>query len=157
MDWLLILKLIEKFGVLFGLIVSILTVIGLIYGFIKFIDSRIEKKINEESFLRKIASFLRPTVIFDENESILVDQGAMEIIEKIDVKCKSDGEKLPEEILIYPKRHLVHAPLIQTLENEMIYFESTRDKGYIWRYKLKYEMYEEDYKNNRRFRLEIIL
>jgi hypothetical protein len=133
---------------------TIATIVAAIYGFIRFIDWRIERKIHEEPFLRKISSSLRPLVIFDENSSILFDQGAMNMIEKIEVSHSSE-DSLPSEIFIYPKRHLAHAPLLQTLENEFIEITSSRGKGYEWRYTLDYNM-TNDINGKRRFRLEIL-
>ena len=52
---------------------GIITIIAAIYGITQFIDWRIERKIHEEPFLRKISASLHPTVIFDENGSILYD------------------------------------------------------------------------------------
>jgi hypothetical protein len=75
MNWLVVLEI----------TVSLVTIFAGIYGFIRFLDWRIERKIREDSFLRRIGASLRPTVIFDENESVLIDQGAMEMIESIGV------------------------------------------------------------------------
>jgi hypothetical protein len=141
---------------LLELSITILGIFAAIYGFIRFIDWRIERKIHEEPFLRKISSSLRPLVIFDENSSILFDQGAMSMIEKIEVSHSSE-DNLPSEIFIYPKRHLAHAPLLQTLENEFIEITSSRGKGYEWRYTLDYNMMNDVFNGKRRFRLEVLL
>ena len=76
------------------------------YGVIRFIDSRIEKKIGDESVIKKIASRVRPAVIFDENDSILVDQGGMEFLESIHV-THDENDRTPSEIAVVPKKHLV--------------------------------------------------
>jgi hypothetical protein len=131
------------------------TVIAAIYGANQFIDWRIERKIHEEPFLRKIAGFLRPMVIFDENGSILLDHGAMEVLENITV-ARGDGGNVPENIVIRPKRHLAYAPILQTLENELINVEAKRGKGHEWLYKLEYVMFTDE-PGNRRFRLEILV
>ena len=140
-----------------GIFVTIVAIVTAIYGFIRFIDWRVERKIHVEPFLRKIADSLRPTVIFDENGSILIDQGAMKIIEKIDVVCSAGDDNLPEEIVIYPNRHLAHAPLLQGLEDEMLDLEIKRAKGYEWRYRLNYVSTVEAYTGKRRFRLEVFV
>ncbi|MCX4188148.1 hypothetical protein [Methylophaga sp. OBS4] len=136
--------------------VALVTIIAAIYGAFQFIDWRIGKKIHEESFLRKISASLRPMVIFDENGSILLDQGGMEVIEKIEVS-RPEGKNVPERITIFPKKHLSHAPILQTLENELINVETTRGKGYEWAYRLEYQMYENVFTGKRRFRLEVLL
>ena len=96
-------------------------------------------------------------VIFDENGSILLDHGAMEVLEKIDVIRPAGGGNVPEKIVIQPKRHLAHAPILQTLENELINVEATRGKGYEWQYRLEYMMYDDVFTGKRRFRLEILV
>jgi len=141
---------------LVGVAGTIGTIVAAIYGVIRFIDWRIERKIHEEPFLRKISASLRPLVIFDENSSILLDQGAMDVIGKIEVSRSTRGDKLPAEIVIYPKRHLTHAPLLQTLENELIGIVVSRGKGYEWRYQLEYQMSNDYYSGKRRFRLEVL-
>jgi hypothetical protein len=141
---------------LVGVAVTIGTIVAAIYGVIRFIDWRIERKIHEEPFLRKISASLRPVVIFDENSSILLDQGAMDVIGKIEVSRSTGGDKLPAEIVIYPKRHLTYAPLLQTLENELIGIVVSRGKGYEWRYQLEYQMSNDYYSGKRRFRLEVL-
>jgi hypothetical protein len=144
--------------------IAILTVVGVlvgivgaIYGAIAFVDSRIEKKIQEESFLRKIAASLRPTVIFDESGSILLDQGGMDVLERIEVS-HSDIDHMPEQVVIHPKRHLTHAPILQTLEDEIVEIDISRGQGYQWQYRLKYKFYEQPFpgKEKRRFRLEVV-
>jgi hypothetical protein len=140
-----------------GISVGIITIVAAIYGITQFIDWRIERKIREEPFLRKISASLHPTVIFDEGGSILYDQGAMQIINKIEINRQKDKHSLPEEIVINPKRHLAHAPLLQTLENELIDVSATRGKGFEWRYRLDYQMYNDVFNDKRRFRLEVLV
>lgn len=136
---------------------TIVTVVAAIYGVTRFIDWRIKRKLYDEPFLRKIAASLRPMVIFDENGSILLDHGAMEVLENIDVVRPAEGGNVPEEIIIQPNRHLNHAPILQTLENELIEVEYTRGKGYEWHYRLEYIMYDNVFTGKRRFRLEILI
>ena len=130
-------------------------VVAAIVGLTRFIDWRIERMIREETFLHRIASSLRPTVIFDENGSVLVDQGAMELINSIDVSL-SDARR-PAEIVVVPNRYLAHPPLLQTLENELVDVVPTRGKHFLWRFKLNYEMYNETFTGKRRFRMEVVL
>lgn len=142
---------------LLGFAGTIVTIVAAIYGAMRFIDWRVERKIHEEPFLRKIAGSLRPMVIFDENASILLDHGAMEVLNDIDVIRPDGGGNAPEKIIIQSKRHLSHAPILQTLENELINIEATRGKGYEWRYQLEYVMYDDVFTGKRRFRLEVLV
>ena len=147
MDWT---KVLEIAG-------GIITIVAAIYGVTQFIDWRIERKIHEEPFLRKITASLHPTVIFDEIGSILYDQGAMEIIDKIEISRKAGNDSLPEEVIINPKRYLAHAPLLQTLETELVDVSVKRGKGYEWRYRLNYQMTNDVFDSKRRFRLEVLV
>jgi hypothetical protein len=136
-------------------IVGIFTIIAEIYGAMQFIDKRIEKKLQDDSFVRKVAASLRPAVVFDEHGSIIIDQGGMEIIDSIEIK-HSEGSNLPSKIIVNPKRHLAHPPFIFSLENEMIDFKSFRGDRFIWNYELNYIVFNDDYDGKRRFRMEII-
>ena len=135
--------------------VGVATIVAAVYGFTSFIDSRIEKKIHDDSVIRKLASVVRPSIIFDENSSVLVDQGALELLESVTVQ-KDEGSKLPKTITVIPKRHLAHPPLIQTLEVEAIDFGSSRGPGLSWVFTLDYIMCHDDFDGRRRFRLEIL-
>ena len=61
---------------------SLVASASVIYGCILFIDSRIEHATNDEQFIIRVSSHVRPYVIFDVNSSILVDGGAMEYLEE---------------------------------------------------------------------------
>ncbi len=145
MDWL---KILEA-------IIVILTISGAIYGAMQFIDKRIEKKLQDDSFVRKVAAYLRPAVVFDERGSIVIDQGGMEIIDSIEIK-HDEGSSLPLTIIVNPKRYLAHPPFIFPLDNEMVDFKSSRGERFIWTYDLDYKMTNDDYDGKRRFRMEII-
>ena len=130
------------------------TVAG-VYAFTAFIDWRIDKRVADAEFLRKLANSVRPGVIFDENSSILVDQGGMKLIDALSVEV-DPKDRLPSKITLVPKEHLAHAPLIQTLEVEAIDFTVTRGKGLSWIFELDYLMSNDQFDGRRRFRIEIL-
>jgi hypothetical protein len=76
MDWLTVFEVMIIIGTIIG-------IIGAIYGAMQFIDKRIEKKLQDDSFVRRVAASLRPAIVFDEHGSIIIDQGGMEIIDSI--------------------------------------------------------------------------
>jgi hypothetical protein len=80
----------------------------------------------------------------------------MELIDSIDVSL-SEANSLPAEIVVVPNRSLAHAPLLQTLENELVDIVPSRDKQFSWRFKLKYESYNQTFSGKRRFRMEVLL
>ena len=145
-----------NWAIVFEVAVGLVAIIAAIYGVIQFIDSRSEKKINDETFLRKISASLRPLVIFDEHGSVLLDRGAMAVVKVIEIKHEQRGG-LPREIVISPNRHLSYTPLLETLENESINVKTKRGKLFDWHYELDYQMYNDIFDGKRRYRIEIIL
>jgi hypothetical protein len=75
---------IRKFG---GLIIAVFmglaAVIGTIYGFGVYIDSRVERHVSSDAFLKRLADAIRPSCVFDQQGAILVDMGAMKFIDSI--------------------------------------------------------------------------
>jgi hypothetical protein len=135
--------------------VAVITVIAALYGVLFFIDKRIENRIRDDAFLRKLASALRPSVIFDHKESVLIDQGAMRFIEAIDVELDEQGP-YPKRIVIHPTKHLTYAPLLTPLESDLANISTSRGKKHDWVYTVDYFMTSEE-REMLRYRLEIIL
>lgn len=76
------------------------------------INSRIEEKVNDPNFIRKIASEIRlPFLIFDEEKRYLYDDGALDIIKTIEIV--RDGRDI-KQIIVTPKRFLAVAPIIRS-------------------------------------------
>ncbi len=140
-------------------IALIIVVVAGIYGSIQFIDVRIEHAVNDEQFIRRISSHVRPYVIFDVNESILVDGGAMQYLEKIEVeKGTKDGDITPVTIVVTPIRHLAYPPLIEKLgAGRFIHTPNPkRGTGHQWIYDELEVVHWETDKIPVCFRLEIL-
>lgn len=142
-------------------ILLIIGVVGGIYAFIQFIDFRIKHTVNDEQFIKKVASHVRPYVIFDENESIEIEGGAMQYLESIEVErvvvMKEDAPRF--NITITPKNHLAYAPLLEAVIPVMFDITSKRGKGHQWIYELTagWNAVSSDKENEPyRFRLEIL-
>ena len=148
---------------------SILLIIAFassIYGSIRFIDSRIEHATNDEQFIRRVSSHVRPYVIFDVNSSILVDGGAMQSLERIEVEHGTRDLDTPQgkvatptlKIVITPTRHLAYAPLIEKLgAGRLIHTPNPqRGTGHQWIYDELEVVHWESDKTPVRFRLEIL-
>jgi len=129
-------------------------ILAALYGVYSYIDWRIEKKINNPEFIRKISSNIRPSVVFDSNESIEIDLGAMQFIEKIDV-IPSKDPRFPEKIVVSPKDYLAHAPFLTTLDETEFAIMVERGKKFDWVYHLDISAYLGNIKKSR-FRLEIV-
>ena len=134
---------------------AVITVVAAFYGVLLFIDKRIENRIRDDGFLRKLASALRPSVIFDHKGAILVDQGAMHFIESIDVE-PDKNDLYPKQIVVHSKQHLSYAPLLMPLDSDMANISTSRGKKYDWVYTLDYFMTNSE-REELRYRLEIIL
>jgi hypothetical protein len=153
------------------IVLEFVTAIGVIlaaaFGVVEFIDWRIERAINDEQFIRKVASNIRPYVIFDVDESILVDGGAMQYLERICVEIKGETweNAKPEkknvynlEIIVIPKSYLAHAPLIEPLSGlrDIVIYDGERGTGYQWTYEvLIHPPYGGDIKTQK-FRMEVL-
>jgi hypothetical protein len=144
--------------VIVAVIAGILAIIGAFYGVLSFIDKRIENRIRDDGFIHKLASALRPTVIFNQKGSILVDQGAMQFIKSIDIKLDDDKNNIyPKQIIIHATKHLSYAPLLSPLDgNGLSNISISRGKKYDWIYILDYFMTNDEW-DELRYRLEIIL
>src|SRR6059036_3515008 len=88
----------RAWAVVTGLI-TLLGVVGAIVGFNAYVDHKIDAKMSDPTFIRTIASQVRPAVIFDSNGSILADLGGMQYFESITVSFPAI-EKQPGEIVL---------------------------------------------------------
>lgn len=136
-----------------GVIVLLVTAY---HGINIYIDYRIENKINDLKFISKLSRSIRPSVVFDQKDSILANTGAMEYIENIDVIAK-DGE--PKKIVLSTKVFLGVAPLLECLDGDFDIIVN-RGKKYDWEYELisidRLLLSSSGQITNHRFRIEII-
>lgn len=140
----------QVYFILKFVIAGIGIVVG-IYGFAKFIDSRIAKKLRDTEFVKSIAQLLRPYAIFNEKGEIIVDRGAMAFIE--DIKITMDGE-LPKEISLKLKKHKATAPILLSLDSDICTIKERRGKKFYWIYGIEYHGYIN--RDERRFNVEIV-
>ena len=151
----------KAFKPFLSLVMAILTAAGLIFGLAvavpRFVDSRVESKIHDEQFIRQVASQVRPFVIFDDKGSILVDGGACESLEHIDVSTGKPEGTTSVKIVVTPKYHLPYAPLVEKLgAGRFIHSpETKRGPGHQWIYDFEVVHWEDD-PVPLRFRLEIL-
>jgi hypothetical protein len=140
----------------YNTILAIGAILGVVAAVTLYIDYRIENKITDDKFLKELSHSIRPTVVFDQNNSILANMGAMEYIEDINVVVE-DGE--PKKIVLSPKVFLGVAPILECLDG---HFEIIKKQGekYNWEYELKHvsRLLSESSGQitNHRFRIEIV-
>ena len=108
---------------LFGfasIISAVVVILGAVYGIPAFIDARINKIVQGDDYVRRIAKEVRPSVIFDSHGSILANQGAMEYLDNIEVITNKPSGLLlafPEKIIVKPKQFLAQAPLLTLIDS----------------------------------------
>lgn len=134
------------------IIIAGIGIIGSIYGFGKFIDSRITMKLGDSEFVKGIAQLLRPYAIFNEKGVVIVDRGAMSFIE--DIQISLNDADLPQKIILKLKEHKATAPILLSLDNDMCTIKEERGKKFEWVYSIEYQGWNE--KDERRFNVEIV-
>jgi hypothetical protein len=150
----------EKFKtavVVFASIVGgLATIFSVIYGIPAFIDNRINKVVQDDAYVRRIANEVRPSVVFDSHGSILVDQGAMRYLDDIVVLNNNTNEmRFPEKIIIKPKQHLSQAPLLTMIDTGTAMIETVqRGEKFDWVYTVEGANGLE--RDTYRFRLEVL-
>ena len=76
--------------VFFAVVSAVIVLVAAYHGLNYYIDVRIDSKINNADFLKKLGRSIRPSLIFDEKGSILADMGAVPFVTNIFV---SKGSK----------------------------------------------------------------
>ena len=142
-------SLIKSFVWILGIFVIFITING-------YINHKIDKRMNSPEFINEIAKKIRPMVIFDGNNVIDKDMGAMKFIEKIEVIKTEPLSPINQDykIIITPKEHLPYAPLIETINAYGFIIKSNRGKGHRWEYEL--DNYSQSDRDPPKFKLEIL-
>lgn len=145
---------------LWAILVGSFSIIGVLITIVLLlsssINSRIEKKVNDPNFIKKIASEIRlPFLIFDEEKRYLYDDGALDIIKNIEIVREGRDIK---QIIITPKRFLAVAPIMESLDPEVQFEDPERGKGLDWIYKtnLPETAFGRTKPPKKRFKLQII-
>ena len=149
-------RLKKLFGQSFAVFASLVLVIGAIYGFGVYIDSRVEQYVRSDAFLKRLSDAVRPSCVFDQQGAILVDMGAMNFIDGIDVAPLPEHD-LPPKMVVHPKRYLANAPILGTLDPFSMSVSAERGPKFDWVYTLSYvgQAVQQDWKHIR-YRLEIV-
>jgi len=108
--------------------------VGLITMFL-FVKNLVYQTATEEEFLHRVASHVRPALIFDENFSILADQGGTEYIEDIDISLNEGG--VPTQMVVHAKTHLSYQPFLQSMTANDYLITAKRGKKYDWIFTFK--------------------
>lgn len=109
-----------------------------------------------DAFLKRVSDAVRPSCVFDQQGAILVDMGAMNFIDGIDV-APLPKDDLPPKIVVHPKRYLANAPILTTLDPFSMSISAERGTKFDWVYTLSYVgvAVQSDWKHIR-YRLEVV-
>ena len=116
---------------LFQLGAGIVVLIGIIWGFNVYVDSRVEKIVTDEGFLRKVSQRVRPYCILDGKGAVLVDGGALAFIDKLRFDTPTNGER-PEKVVLTPKEFLPNAPLFTCIDDSSYHLLPSRGQFIDW-------------------------
>jgi hypothetical protein len=116
---------------IFSFIVAIFAIfVTIIIQFNSSIDKKIEIKLQDPIFIKKVASNARlPLLIFDEEKKFLADTGASELIR--DIKIVKDGRDV-KEIIITPKRFFPVAPILESIDGYIEFDEPQHGSQFDW-------------------------
>jgi hypothetical protein len=155
----------DYFKSIFAIVATIVTLFATVIGIIFLINTQVTKQVeriaSSEEFLNNLSSKINPFMIFDENNSIIVDRSG-DYIDSIfvitdDFIPNKNIDKVPVKIKITPSIHLPNAPMLQCLDVGDDYkITSKRGKKYNWIYELEAINIAEDSTINK-FRIDIIL
>lgn len=106
---------------------------GVYHGVNLYVDSRIQDKLSNPTFLRHLARSVRPSVVFDDRESIIADQGAMSYLTKIAV---IRSEKDSFTIKVTPSEYTGVEPILEPLDFAYA-IDAERGPGYDWIFHLR--------------------
>jgi len=112
---------------------SVVAIGAAVYGFNDWIDNKIEKHLNDPLIIRKITQQVQPFAIFSGTGTILVDKGAMDHVADLIVQSNK-AKRIPEKVIIMPKRYMAHAPLITAIDQVGAVSRGKRGNGLRWIY-----------------------
>ena len=106
-------------------------------------------------FLQKVATRVRPSIIFDSNGTILSDVGGMELVEKFEV-INEKSSLIPQKVILTPKKLLSYMPVLTSLGEVQVNIFSKRGKGLSIEYEFGGTSISESGHDVSRYRLDFI-
>ena len=100
------------------------------------VDRKIDAKVYNNDYIRKIASEVRPSIIFDEQGKILQDGGGLKYIEDIEIRDIGEHKRPKKEFILTAKAYLQSPPLLEPLDTSYK-IEVSRGKKFEWIYKVE--------------------
>lgn len=101
-------------GVL-SVVCTITVLFAAYHGLNGYIDERIETRITDPTFLKKLGRSVRPSLVFDEQGSIVADMGAVSLVDRISVTKDSKNSL---KIIVSPFAYFGIEPVLEALDDE---------------------------------------
>ena len=137
-----------------GLGVAVITLLAALFGVDIYIETKINTAIQDEKVIKKLQTFVRPSIIFDQNSTVLSDLGAWQFIG--DLKVSLDKKGFVERIIITFKRPNA-SPILTSLDETVDYYiNKVRGKKLDVIYELEVRHYSEPRPSSSLFNLEIV-
>jgi hypothetical protein len=142
--------------VVFAVVSAGIVLLVAYHGLNSYIDSRIDSKIHNADFLKKLSRSVRPSLVFDEKGSILADIGAVPFVSNISV---SKGPKDSLKITVSSVEYLGIEPVLEALDDQYA-IRAERGQKFDWVFHLTgiqmLVLQSSPKRDGGRFRLEII-
>ena len=137
-----------------GLSIGVITLLAALFGVDIYIANKINTAIQSEEVIKKLQSYVRPSIIFDQNSTVLSDLGAWQFIE--DLKVSLDKKGFVERITITFKRPNA-CPILTSLDETVDYYiNKVRGKKLDVIYELEVRNYSEPRPASSLFNLELV-
>jgi len=123
--------------------IKFLTVLGTIviiyFGVDQYLDSKIENKITDDSYISQLSKTLRPFLVFNNDGVVIYDHGGLNFIDRI--KIKHTDNRWADTIFIYSKTFLQEAPLMEFIGSYLYSYEAKRISNLCWAYDMRPTVY----------------
>jgi len=137
-------------GLSFGLIAAI----GALFGVDTYVENKIGRVIQDEKIIKKLQSYVRPSIIFDQHGTILSDQGAWQFID--DLKVSIDKKGFVNSITVALKNPS-STPILTSLDGTVQYsISKVRGKKLDVIFELEMRSYSEPKATSSLFSLEMV-
>jgi len=137
-----------------GSAIAVILVIASLFAVDQYFEYKIERTVKSDAVIKILQSYVRPSMIFDQNETISSDQGALKLIEEY--KVSLDNQGFVKTITISPKEPNTF-PLITPLDRTVNYsLNIVRGKKFDVIYQLEVMNYTKPRAASSLFSLEMI-
>lgn len=108
----------------------LLLIYGVAASYYVLIDWRVNRILNDEDFIEKVASRARPAMVFDQNSRIISDSGALKFLETMPVFGTDAKGNL--QIVIKSKEWMAAEPIVESLDMGAVSVQAERGIGTAW-------------------------